>query len=217
LQRERRVDDVRRCQAVVDPAALGAELLGDRVDEGREIVVGRRLDLRDPLGRRRDGVLADRCDVVGRNHSDLRPGIERRELHVEPAGELALLRPAPAHSRTAVAGDHSGESRAASGGHRQTVSATAAYTSRQRSSELTSTHSTAACAPTPAGPNSTVGTPAAAINAASVQNGSPTTPSAPEAAARVATSACLSSSSNGSRATNSRTSASPAADRSGAS
>ena len=53
LERERRVDDVRRREAVVDPAALGPELLCHRIDEGGEIVVGRPLDLGDALGRRR--------------------------------------------------------------------------------------------------------------------------------------------------------------------
>ena len=40
LQRERRVDDVGRRQAVVEPAALLAELLGDGVDEGGDVVLG---------------------------------------------------------------------------------------------------------------------------------------------------------------------------------
>ena len=52
LQGERGVDDVRRRQPVVDPAAFRAELLGDRVDERGEVVVGRQLDLGDPLRRR---------------------------------------------------------------------------------------------------------------------------------------------------------------------
>ena len=53
LQRERGVDDVRRREAVVHPAALRPELLGDGVDERRDVVVGRPLDLGDALGRRR--------------------------------------------------------------------------------------------------------------------------------------------------------------------
>ena len=54
LQRERRVDDVRRRQPVVHPAPFRAELLGDGVDERGQVVVGRPLDLGDALGRRRD-------------------------------------------------------------------------------------------------------------------------------------------------------------------
>ena len=55
LQRERRVDDVRRGEPVVEPAPLGPELLGHRVDERRRVVVGDALDLRHALGRRRHG------------------------------------------------------------------------------------------------------------------------------------------------------------------
>ena len=40
LERERRVDDVGGGEAVVEPAPLGAELLGDGVDERRGVVVG---------------------------------------------------------------------------------------------------------------------------------------------------------------------------------
>ena len=39
LKRERRVDDVRGGEAVVEPAAFRAELLGDGVDERGEVVV----------------------------------------------------------------------------------------------------------------------------------------------------------------------------------
>ena len=53
LQRERGVDDVGGGEAVVEPAALLAELLGDGVDEGGGVVVERRLELGDPLRRRR--------------------------------------------------------------------------------------------------------------------------------------------------------------------
>ena len=49
LERERGVDDVGGGQAVVEPAALLAELLGDGVDERRGVVVERRLELGDPL------------------------------------------------------------------------------------------------------------------------------------------------------------------------
>ena len=52
LQRERGVDDVGGGEAVVHPAALRAELLGDGVDERGEVVIGRLLDLGDALGRR---------------------------------------------------------------------------------------------------------------------------------------------------------------------
>ena len=45
LQREARVDDVRRRQPVVEPARLLADLLGDRLGERDHVVVGALLDL----------------------------------------------------------------------------------------------------------------------------------------------------------------------------
>ena len=59
LQRERGVDDVGGREAVVEPAALLAELLGDGVDEGGGVVVERRLELGDPL--RRSAASPRRC------------------------------------------------------------------------------------------------------------------------------------------------------------
>ena len=64
LERESGVEHVRGGQAVVEPAALGPELLRDRVDERREVVVGRALDLRNALRARRDCVRADRAHVL---------------------------------------------------------------------------------------------------------------------------------------------------------
>ena len=63
LQRECGVDDIRRRQPVVHPAPLRPELLGDGVDERGEVVVGRQLDLRHPLGARRRGAGADRSNI----------------------------------------------------------------------------------------------------------------------------------------------------------
>ena len=40
--------------------------------------------------------------------AQLGPAVERRQLDLEPACELALLRPDPGHLRSGVAGDHSG-------------------------------------------------------------------------------------------------------------
>ena len=119
LEGERRVDDVRRGEAVVDPAALRPELLGHRVDEGGQVVIGRLLDLGDPLGCRHLGAVANRGNVCGGHRSDLDPAVEGRQFDLEPARQLALLRPDPAHLRTGVAGDHSGQSRAGSGGRRE--------------------------------------------------------------------------------------------------
>jgi hypothetical protein len=113
LQRERGVEHVRGRQSVVDPATLGPELLRYRVDERGEIVVGRLLDLRDALGRRRLRVRANGSDVFAWHGTELSPRVQRRQLHLEPARELALLRPDTGHLRTGVAGDHLDQCRAA--------------------------------------------------------------------------------------------------------
>ena len=47
LERQRRVDDVRRGEAVVEPAPVFADLLGDRLGEGQHVVVRAILDLAD--------------------------------------------------------------------------------------------------------------------------------------------------------------------------
>ena len=115
LQSERGVDHVRGRQAVVEPPALGADLLGHRVDERCEVVVGCLFDLGDTLGCRRCRAAANRRNVRDRDDSQLGPSVQRSQLHLEPAHQLALLRPNPAHLRTGVAGDHSEQCRAGSG------------------------------------------------------------------------------------------------------
>jgi hypothetical protein len=105
LQRERRVNDVRGGEAVVEPAALVAELLGDGIDEGGGVVVKRRLELGDPLWRRWGRLGDARRGVLGHD-SELGPGCCRRELDREPGCELPLVRPDPGHGRAGVAGDH---------------------------------------------------------------------------------------------------------------
>jgi two-component system, OmpR family, response regulator RegX3 len=116
LECERRVEDVRGRQPEVKPAPVVAELLGDRVHERGEIMVRPLLDLRDALGGGRRRVLADSRDRVGRNRADLAPALERCELDLEPAGELALVRPDLLHGRAGVARDHRVDSRARGGG-----------------------------------------------------------------------------------------------------
>ena len=113
LERERRVDDVGGGEAVVEPAALVAELLGDGVDEGGGVVVERRLELGDPLRRRRRGLLLERRGGLRRHDPELGPGGGRGQLDLEPGPQLALVRPDPGHGRAGVAGDHCIQSRAA--------------------------------------------------------------------------------------------------------
>ena len=110
LQRQRRVEHVRRGQAVVEPAPLLAQLLRDRVDERSDVVVGARLDLGDALGARRHRPRPDRVDRLVRDDPDLRPPVERGQFDVEPPAQLRLVRPDRRHGRAGVARNHSSES-----------------------------------------------------------------------------------------------------------
>jgi two-component system, OmpR family, response regulator RegX3 len=115
LQGEGGVEDVGGREPEVEPAAVVAELLGNGVDEGGEVVLGALLDLRDPLGRGRHRALADALDGIGRHGSDLGPAGQRSQLDLEPAGEPALVRPDSLHGRAGVARDHRLDSRARGG------------------------------------------------------------------------------------------------------
>ena len=109
-QRERRVEHVRRREAVVEPASVGAEIRRHLVDECGDVVVGDALALGD-LRRARDArAFANGTRARGRNGSDLGPGVEGCELHGEPVLELRLLGPDPGHVRPGVAGDHRDDS-----------------------------------------------------------------------------------------------------------
>ena len=115
LQGERRVEHVGRGQAEVEPAPVVPELFGDGIHERGEVVVRPLLDLGDALGCRRSRPLADARDRVGRNRLDLGPAFEGGQLDLEPAGELALVRPDVLHGRAGVARDHRSDSRARGG------------------------------------------------------------------------------------------------------
>ena len=96
LKRERGVDDVRGGQAVVDPAPLRRRAAPrrrrrTRRGRGRSSARSRRRARASARGAR-----ADRGDVGGRHDAQLGPRVERGQLHLEPARELALLRPDPA-------------------------------------------------------------------------------------------------------------------------
>jgi two-component system, OmpR family, response regulator RegX3 len=115
LQREGGVEHVGGGQAEVEPASVVPELTGDRVDECSEVVVGSLFDFGNALGRRRNGSLADALDGIGGDSSDLAPALQRGQLDLEPAGELALVRPDVLHGRAGVARDHRLDSRARGG------------------------------------------------------------------------------------------------------
>ncbi len=106
LQRQRGVEHIGRGQPVVEPAAFLAQLLGDGIDEGGDVVLRSGLELGDPL-RRRDGRAGpDRLDGGARHGAEFGPPVERRQLDFEPAREPRLVRPDRRHGRAGVARDH---------------------------------------------------------------------------------------------------------------
>ena len=105
-ERKRRVDDVRRGQAVVKPPSVRAEIRRHRVDEGGDVVVGHALELGDAVRAGNSRSLADGARTRRRDRADVGPRVEHRELHGQPGLELRLLRPDPGHLRSGVAGNH---------------------------------------------------------------------------------------------------------------
>ena len=83
LERERRVEHVRRREPVVEPAAGLADLLGDRIDERGDVVVSDALDLGDPLGRWRLRPLAQLGGGLERDDPELGPRLRRGQLDLE--------------------------------------------------------------------------------------------------------------------------------------
>ena len=68
----------------MEPATFLAEPCRDCVDEGRDVVIRLALDLGHALGRRDDGVLANRRRRLALHGPDLRPALECRQLDVQP-------------------------------------------------------------------------------------------------------------------------------------
>jgi hypothetical protein len=115
LQCERGIDDIRRRQPVVEPAALLADPFGDRVDERGRVVMERRLELGNPRRRGHRRPLAQGLRGLSRDDPELGPRLRRGQLDVELAPKPALLRPDLGHGRAGVAGDHCRQSRAGAG------------------------------------------------------------------------------------------------------
>ena len=100
LERERRVEDVRRGEAVVEEPAVLAQLLRDRVDEGRDVVLRLRLELGDAGSRRRRRAGGDGVHLGLGNDANLGPGRQSRQFDFEPPREPRFVRPDPGHRRT---------------------------------------------------------------------------------------------------------------------
>ncbi len=103
---QRRVEDIGRGEPEVEPAAVVAEVFGDRVHERGYVVVRRALDLGDARRIGCYGRCADARDRLGWHGADLGPAVERRELDGEPPLERRLSRPDPRHGGAGVARDH---------------------------------------------------------------------------------------------------------------
>ena len=110
LQGEAGVDDIGRGEAVVEPARLLADLLGDGLGEGDHVVVRAPLDLLGALDERRIGVRARAHGGHGAlgHDTELLPGRQRGELDLEPAAQAPLVAPDGCKPGERVAGDHLG-------------------------------------------------------------------------------------------------------------
>ncbi len=107
LESQSSVDDVAAREAEVEVAAVRADRLGDLTDERDDVMVGRQLDLGDPIDvdrrPRRDRLVRRRRDETA---SDLGSGDgELDPQHLLPA---RLVRPDGAHLGQRVAPDHAG-------------------------------------------------------------------------------------------------------------
>ena len=96
-QGERGVENIGRREPVVEPATLGAEVRHDRVDEGRNVVIRRALELRHARRRRRLRALADALRGARRDRPDSCPRVDDGKLDGEPVARASSrpTRPAP--------------------------------------------------------------------------------------------------------------------------
>ena len=105
LERRSSVPDVGGGQSVVDPARLGAERVGDRLQERQRVVVNLDLvavDVGDVVA----GVGGNQIGVFARDDPLVGPGVDDGDLDIEPAPPLGVIGPERGHLRALVAGDH---------------------------------------------------------------------------------------------------------------
>ena len=101
----RRIDDVRRGEAKVQPARRRTGLLGDRGGERNDVVLGRLFDLLDTRDiERRAGTQL--TGSVGGDDAGLSHRVGRGKLHFEPRFVATLLAPDRPHLRVCVSPDH---------------------------------------------------------------------------------------------------------------
>ena len=106
LQRQRGVDDVRRRQAVVEPARVLADLLGDRLRERDDVVVRAPLDLARARRRRRARRRGSRPTASGGTTPSSAQASSAASSTSSQRREAPLVRPDGPQVRTGVAGDH---------------------------------------------------------------------------------------------------------------
>ena len=101
-----RVQHVRARQPVVQPAALGPEPLGDRSQEGDDVVLRLPLDLPRSLRVDLAGLVPDALEVGPRHDAGLGQRLERQHLDPQPQLELVPLPEDLAQLRQRVSIDH---------------------------------------------------------------------------------------------------------------
>ena len=94
-QRERGVEDIGRREPEVEPAPVAPEVGRDGVDERRDVVVRRPLELGDALRGGNAGALADAACARDGTTPTCAHASSDRELDGEPVLELRLIRPDP--------------------------------------------------------------------------------------------------------------------------
>ena len=118
LEREAGVDDVAAGQAEVQVATLRPDRLGDLADERDDVVVGRPLDLGDPLDVDARARL-ERGERLGRDLAAGGLGAGDGELDPEHRLEARRVGPDRAHLGERVARDHRADATGAAAGRRR--------------------------------------------------------------------------------------------------
>ena len=101
-----RVEDVGARQPVVEPAPLRPEALGDRAQEGDDVVLRLPLDLARTIGVDLADLAPDALVVGLRHHTGFGEGLEREHFDLQPQLELVSFPEDLAQLRQRVAIDH---------------------------------------------------------------------------------------------------------------
>ena len=105
LDRQRRVENVRRSQPLMNPARGRPDRSGDVFQKGDDVVVRALLDFRD-LRNGEARPLSNFGRVLFRNLAELGHRLAGKQFDLKPDLELALVRPNVAHLRPGITIDH---------------------------------------------------------------------------------------------------------------